>query len=145
VRQDGFTLVELLVIVGLISIMSLFAYPTIRNMMAGYEFKGAARQIYGDLQMARLGAVKESRAWRVVFSPGTTVTSYTVRNGSDQVVKTVDVSGSSSGISYTENFTGNNVIFNSNGTASSGSITLLMGARTLQVRVNSNSGNIRIQ
>jgi Tfp pilus assembly protein FimT len=137
---------ELLVTIGLIAVMSAIAYPSIRDLGRGYQIRGAARQIYSDMQMARLGAIKEGKNWSLVFSPGDNAfTSYIVRNGAGNTVKTVGITDLYTGMTYEENFaSGTQVTFAANGTASSGNVRVLRDSRALRVTVNNNSGNIRI-
>jgi Tfp pilus assembly protein FimT len=138
---------ELLVTIGLIAVMSAIAYPSIRDLGRGYQIRGAARQIYSDMQMARLGAIKEGKNWSLVFSPGdNSFTSYIVRNGAGNTVKTVGITDLYTGMTYEENFaSGTQVTFAANGSAGpAGNVRVIRGGRSLRLTVNNNSGNIRI-
>lgn len=127
--------------------MGAIAYPGIRGLMSGYEIRGAARQVYSDMQMTRLGAIKEGKPWSLIFSPGNTaVTSYSIRDGSGTTVKTMAIAQSFPNMSFVENFSsGVMATFQPNGTASIGNVTVTMGGRSLRVIVNGSSGNIRIE
>lgn len=161
--EKGFSLIELLITIAIASSLSVIAILYIPGIVDSYRVRGAARQIYSDMQMARLGAIKGGRNWAVCFSPGNTnFTSYSIRNtpGTDNNLctpddpstgaapfyrKDVNLSGDYSTLTFDENFTGTNVEFNPNGTASSGNVTITKGSRTITVTVNGNTGNIRMQ
>lgn len=169
--ENGFTLFELLVTIAIIGLVSSIALMSSSNLYSNYKVKEAARQIYSDLQAARINSIKEGRRWAVCFS-GTTFTSYSIRNtpGTDTTFCTGDdpttgaspfyrknidfTGGSSSSLTYSQNFSAAApfaVIFNPTGTASFssagtiGTATIRKGTKTIKVTVNQNSGNVRIQ
>ena len=72
VRRDrasasGFTLVELLVVVGIIAVLGAVSAPAIANWMRNSTIRGAADQVVGELTTARLQAVKKNVNYGVVF------------------------------------------------------------------------------
>ena len=161
--MKGFSLIELLITIAIAGSLTAIAILYAPGMMDSYKVRGAARQLYSDMQMARLSAIKGGRKWAVCFSAGNTVfTSYSIRNtpgadnnlctGDDPTTgaapfyrKDVDLSsGDYSTLTFNENFTGTNVEFNPNGTASSGNVTITKGTRTIIITVNQNTGNIRM-
>ncbi len=72
--KAGFSLVELMVVIGIIAIMAAAGTPSFLNWLPNYRLRSAARDIYSTLQNARLLAVRENTSVRVVFnnlvSPG---------------------------------------------------------------------------
>ena len=64
----AFTLVELLIAVGLLAIISAVSLPTFTGTIRGYRLRSAAWQIAGDLRLARAKAVSVNRRHRVCFS-----------------------------------------------------------------------------
>lgn len=54
---QGFSLIELLVVVGIIGIMVAVAIPAIANYLKTYKIRGAAQQVAGELTRARTKAV----------------------------------------------------------------------------------------
>ena len=166
-ENKGFTLVELLTVVAIISIVAGIGALSTRNMRLGFQIKSAALTLYSDLQMARLGAIRNGRIWRVCFDPGDTVfTSYTIGNagGTDGDIctpdddptaaadpavfrKNVDLS-SESNIIFAEFFSsGNQITFNPRGTASSGNIKLSLNSAMTSGRiitVNGMTGNMSV-
>jgi len=71
-RQSGFTLIEMMVVIGIFAIVSAIAIPNFISWLPGMRLNGAARQVMGDLMAARMNAVKQNNRFRVFFnSPGT--------------------------------------------------------------------------
>jgi len=144
VNENGFTLIELLVVIGLISILAGIAFFSSRGVMDGYQVKGAARQVYSDMQLARLSAIREGKQWSVCVNPDDTFTSYTIQNSAGTTVKTIDIASMYKGMTFSENLGSACFLFKDNGTASSGNVTVSKGARSVLITVNSSTGNIRI-
>lgn len=164
--ENGFTLIELLVTIAIIGVMSSIAIMNSQKLYSNYKVKEAARQIYSDMQAARINSIKGGSRWAICFS-GITFTSYSIRNtpGPDNTfcttddpasgaspfyIKNVDLSSSGfSSLTFSQNFTAVApfvVIFNPTGTASSGgTVSITKAPRTITVTVNQNSGNVKIQ
>lgn len=155
--EDGFTLIELLITVALVGILGAIAVLNTPQMLNNYRARGAARQLYSDMQMARLTAIKGGRPWCLIFN-GSTFTSYrVVDSGADGICNagdTVDASGEKSvGISseykvssLAHNFGSTNSLnFNPNGTANGGTVTVTTASKTMLVTVSNNTGSVRIQ
>jgi len=56
--RNGFSLVEVVIVIGVIALLSVIAYPSLNKWMPNYELKAAARELHGQLQRAKLHAVK---------------------------------------------------------------------------------------
>ena len=66
-QESGFTLVELMIAIGVTAIVMAFAVPGVLGWMPDYHLKGAANDLFSNLQWAKLNAVKENKDWAVVF------------------------------------------------------------------------------
>ena len=69
--DQGFTLIELLVTVVILSILLGFAIPGFSRWLPNYRLRGAARDLYANLQLAKSGAIKERAEWAVRFVSAT--------------------------------------------------------------------------
>ncbi len=66
-RHAGFTLIEAMVTVAVIAILAAIAAPTFQDILDKRRLKGAAEQLYSDLQYARSEALKQNKIVYVVF------------------------------------------------------------------------------
>lgn len=67
----GFTLIEVLVVVAIIGILAAIGYPTFLSMLPNIRTKAAARDIYADMNAAKMEAVKRNSCVVVTFDTGT--------------------------------------------------------------------------
>lgn len=66
-KELGFSLVELMVVIAVISAFSVMTLPILLSRLPEQQLREAARILYADIQMARLLAVKENGKLRVRF------------------------------------------------------------------------------
>jgi Tfp pilus assembly protein FimT len=67
-HEAGFTFLELATIVVILGVLASIAIPTFSIWLPNYRLKSAARDLYSNLQMAKLGAVKQNKEWAVFFN-----------------------------------------------------------------------------
>jgi type IV fimbrial biogenesis protein FimT len=65
---SGFTLLEVLIVVGIFAITAAIAVPGIMNWLPDYRLKGAARDLYSNMQKARSEAVKRNTNVGISFN-----------------------------------------------------------------------------
>ena len=66
-RQKGLTIVELVVVMCILAVMVLIAIPNIGRWLPRYRLKSAARDVASNMQLARLGSIKDNREWALLF------------------------------------------------------------------------------
>jgi type IV fimbrial biogenesis protein FimT len=67
INSRGFTLTEVLVTIGILTILCLIAIPTYTAWLPDYRLKQAARDLYSNLQRAKMGAIKANDSWGIWF------------------------------------------------------------------------------
>ncbi len=149
-REKGFTLIELMVTVSVLGILAAIAVPAFSQWLPRYRLKNAARDIYSNMQLAKLGAIKQNSDWAIHLDE----TSNTYRvcssdggdgdwtDGDETVEKTVNLPDYESGVAYghgnaTKEVTGGS--FDSGGTTYSGDVALF------KPRGTSNGGYVYIE
>lgn len=140
-KKNGFTVVELLIVIALIGIISGIGIPNFLTWLPKYRLKGAARDLYSNLQLARVGAIKANKTWAIVFDEGgNKYTIYSDYGGANSVQNTIELSDYKSDITYgsgsasTESdggalgdlitYSNDRVEFSSKGTANVGNVYL---------------------
>ena len=66
-RKRGLTIIELVVVMCILGVMVLIAIPNIGRWIPRYRLKSAARDVASNMQLARLGAIKDNREWAILF------------------------------------------------------------------------------
>ena len=67
-EQVGFTLIELIVVVGIIGIMAAVGLPTIMTWLRNYRIQGASQEVARQIEAARVKAISTNSNQGVVFA-----------------------------------------------------------------------------
>jgi prepilin-type N-terminal cleavage/methylation domain-containing protein len=65
--ESGFSLIELLVVVGIIAVMAAVGLPAIGRYFRNYQIRNAAREVASEIQTARTKAIMKNVNWGVLF------------------------------------------------------------------------------
>lgn len=95
-NKNGFTLIELMIVICLIAIITGFAVPSLLRAIPGIALKSAANDLASDMRYARSLAVKNQETVRVSFNPAAGL--YQIF--SSTVNKTVNLGDSRGGIRF---------------------------------------------
>jgi len=67
-KNSGFSLTELMITIAVIGLLAAIAIPNMIGWRSGAKLRGAAENLRGDLQLAKLKAVQENTFAAVLFS-----------------------------------------------------------------------------
>lgn len=119
-KNSGFSLIELIIILGMISVVSAIAFPSFMKWLPNYRLKAAVRDLYSNMQKAKTVAVKTNQNVLIeffvgVYAPEGNVGSYRVfvdksapsgvYDGGDDILAQISMPKNVS--LYFNNFTGN--------------------------------------
>jgi prepilin-type N-terminal cleavage/methylation domain-containing protein len=68
-QRSAFTLIEMLVVIGIVAVILAIALPNLRGLHEGTEMDTASRQLLSDLSQARARAINNRTTVAVVFVP----------------------------------------------------------------------------
>jgi type IV fimbrial biogenesis protein FimT len=150
-RHSGFTLIELMTIIGIIAILFTIAIPNYIGWLPKYRLGSAARDLLSAMQYGRLTAVKNNADVQVKFYPDQdnyrVFADYNGNQDQDAGEPTIRSGQMPKGVYLKEtNFAGNAFYFDGRGLASGsgGTISLENNLKNqTQIRVN-RTGNSRI-
>lgn len=121
----GFSLVELLVVIALISIVMAFGIPAWQNYRTNTDLKTAAREIMADIANAKQRAVTENvDAYRVTFNVGGNSYALTRTDGVTTGTWNKSLSGYGNVSIASVTFGGSAISLQKRGTATNGTLVL---------------------
>jgi prepilin-type N-terminal cleavage/methylation domain-containing protein len=85
-KNTGFSLLELMVVIGIIAILSTIAVPGIIGWLPKHRVGSAARDVKSTLEFARSNAIKTNRDVRVEFDFDSETATLTVIEVVDPIV-----------------------------------------------------------
>lgn len=152
----GFTLLEFLVAITVISIMVTIGIPSFLDMISKYHLKGATETVYSDLQLARMEAIKRNKNISLSFQTSNTDKwCYAMHDGNicdcnvsshckmNDKTTMVTLGQQFNDVNLKTNFQLNSISFSPiRGTSNSGSITLTTNQKSSKLIVSSR-GRIR--
>ena len=137
--DSGFTLLELMTVIGVISLLSAVAIPGFLHSLPNYRLRCAIRDLYSNLQLVKLEAIKSNTKCSIKYYSNPD--RYTVMNK-----KTVLLNDSGSGINFDgpdhQTFAVSTITFNSRGTCNSGYAYMSNSKRSAFYRVGPLSSGV---
>lgn len=126
----GFSLIEMLVVIGVLAITAIVTIPNVIAWRSGMQFRAAINELRNDLESAKTRAVKENATVTVAFNP--TAGQYRMTY-LDQLANTIllksqtlpaGVRIATENLAHTLDSLGNQTSFSSRGTAGACTIVL---------------------
>jgi prepilin-type N-terminal cleavage/methylation domain-containing protein len=68
--HQGFTLVELIVALSIFAILCSIAIPAYSSWLPDYKLKSAVRELYSNMNLAKMLSIKENKKYQIVFETG---------------------------------------------------------------------------
>ena len=143
-KRSGFTLIELTIVIVLLAILAAVSVPKFLSWLPKYRLKSAARDLYSNLQLAKMSAIKANKKCRVNYFKNPD------RYAVDLLNKTIRLSDYKSAITFcgpnNQTFAVPTLTFNSRGSSNSGYAYLTNSGKTAYYRVGPlTSGAIKLQ
>ena len=143
-KRSGFTLIELTIVIVLLAILAAVSVPNFLSWLPKYRLKSAARDLYSNLHLAKMSAIKANKNYRVKYYKNPD------RYMVDLLNKTIRLSDYGSGITFqgpnNQTFAVAAITFNSRGSSNSGYAYLSNSGKTAYYRVGPlTSGAIKLQ
>ena len=69
-RELGFTMIELLGAIVVLAILAAIAIPGFSRWLPDQRLRAAARDVYSNMQLAKMSAVRNNATWAIVFDTG---------------------------------------------------------------------------
>ena len=129
-RQGGMTIIELVVVIGVLVLAGAVALPPFADWRHGMRLRAAANEIRTDLERARARAIKENTDVAVQFEPSTGLyrMTYTDEAGTAVLIKSASlppgIRMATENAAYTLDSFGNQALFGSRGTARAATLVL---------------------
>jgi len=67
-NQKGFTMIEVFIAIAIMAIMMGIGFPYISGWLPNHRLRNATRDIYSNMQLARMTAIKEHVCYTAVFT-----------------------------------------------------------------------------
>ncbi|MFH2220372.1 MAG: GspH/FimT family pseudopilin [Pseudomonadota bacterium] len=101
-KNSGFSAVELMVVIAIMAILTAITVPNVLSWIPKKRLRAASDELYGNLQYARMMAIKNNVRWAVYFDfSGKTYTVISNYGVSGQAtVRTVSLLKYGSGVRY---------------------------------------------
>jgi len=161
-KRSGFTVIELIVVIAVLGILTAVGVPNFLSWLPKYRLKSAARDLYSNMQLVKLSAIKNNADWAIVFNLATDQYQVCSGQGPDTswggtdniVVKTVILNNYGSGVGYGHGngstsgdeitFANNVAVMNSRGTGNAGYVYLENSSAAASYRIGKRTNGLTV-
>jgi prepilin-type N-terminal cleavage/methylation domain-containing protein len=143
-KKAGFTLTELVIVIAVLGLLTAVGVPSFFSWLPKYRLRSAARDLYSNLHLAKMMAIKTNQKCRVNYQLNPDRYTVSLLN------KTVRLKDYGSGVKFdgpnNKTFAVGTITFNSRGTSNAGYAYLSNSGNTDYYRVGPlTSGAIKLQ
>lgn len=136
-HHEGFSIVELLIVISVIGILAAISGPNILGQMPKFRLNGATRQILGEMMAARMKAVSQNNEFKIFFVDNHQYMILDDKNNNGtantgEATQTKDIQTSYRDVTFTSSA---NPIFRPRGTATGACITLTNTSGSKYIRI----------
>ncbi len=140
---DGFTLVELLVVLAIISLLLAFTPAAFNRMMPGLEVQSATRQLAASLRSARSAAIRDNTETTLTLDLEARIYRLDALGREQAIDEDIEVSMLTARSELEGEQTGR-IRFYPDGTSTGGRVTFAGGGAAYDVLVDWLTGRVRI-
>ena len=146
-KTDGFSLLELLIVLAIVAVVSVIVAPNFISWRNNASLRGAASNLKGDLELSKAKAVRERTSVTVTFLATHYQLTYTDRDGNLKTLRNRKLPGSVRVDLDSTNFAamGDQTEFNERGLPQAGSAVLVNKKGQQKTIIVSPLGRIRIE
>lgn len=143
-KQNGFTLIEVMVALLVTAILASISVPFYRSFSFNLDLKSTARDVASDLRYAQQLAVTTQINHLVVFNINTN--HYSIKNSqTENIIKSISIKNPVTILSITD-LPGNTVTFNATGAATSSGVIILTNPNNREATIEIKpSGYVKVQ
>ncbi|MFH1984690.1 MAG: GspH/FimT family pseudopilin [Pseudomonadota bacterium] len=149
IGNRGFTRIEMLAVAAIVSIVTSAAVPEYLSWLPRWRLKSAAIDLFSNLQLAKVTAIRRGISCRVLYRPGGYCISLA---SSGAVLKTVTLEDYGSGVAFRgppptcRTYSRSQITFNSRGLSNAGYAYLSAADAGVHYRVGpTTAGVIKLQ
>ncbi len=145
-NDDGFTLLEMLIVIALLGLMIALSAPSIGNSLSGLQLSTGTRRLSAILRNVRSNAIAEKKNYKVVFNPEEGSYTYQTNSGNKAVLLPAGIEIAKL-VELDEDVSGNAAIyFYPKGNSSGGRIILTNEKeQVFRIDVEAVSGRVKIK
>ncbi|NOY52511.1 MAG: prepilin-type N-terminal cleavage/methylation domain-containing protein [Deltaproteobacteria bacterium] len=130
--SSGFTYIELIITISIIALTLAFVAPSLETYSQSQKVKNTAREIYTNLQLARMAAIEENKTVDIIFSLNPAAAMSIQDSTGRDVIPRVDFQDSTPDVKLTSNLCGANagkLTYQPMGNLKDGAQTITVGLR----------------
>lgn len=141
-QQDGFSLIELMVVLGIVALMAAIAIPAISNRLREPDLRQLTKELTAQLRVAHTLAVATGKPQRIDFNPETRMVHFA--NGKQRIFPSGTTMTLTTRLETISSDRDATLTFLPNGSSSGMVVDLTLGNRKSRVEINWLTGAVAL-